>query len=127
MIGGGRLFGRLPGLTRETFLSASVGGERLARINALIAASSRAPLLDLGRLKADLPVPAGPCPAVLVLGAADDNVVDAEGVASLARAYGVEPVVIDGIAHDVMLDAEWEAAAGAVLRWLSGLRRAGEA
>lgn len=32
----------------------------------------------------------------------------------LGRAYGVEPIVIDGAAHDLMLDPRWEQAAEAI-------------
>jgi pimeloyl-ACP methyl ester carboxylesterase len=39
----------------------------------------------------------------------------------LAHAYGVEPYVVAGSGHDVMLDGSWAEAADAVLRWASTL------
>lgn len=33
-------------------------------------------------------------------------------------AYDTQPVVLSGMAHDVMLDTRWEAAAEALQRWL---------
>ncbi len=51
---------------------------------------------------------------VLVLGAADDQLFSPAEVAATAAAYGVEPVILDDLAHDVMLDTNWEQAAAAL-------------
>lgn len=45
---------------------------------------------------------------------------DQEGAQETAEWYGTEPVVITGIAHDVMLDTAWERAAEALQLWLDG-------
>lgn len=44
-----------------------------------------------------------------------------EAVRETAAAYGVEPVEVGGVAHDLMLDARWESAARALEQWLSAL------
>jgi hypothetical protein len=33
-------------------------------------------------------------------------------------AYNTQPVVLSGMAHDVMLDTRWEEAAGELQKWL---------
>ena len=57
------------------------------------------------------------CP-VLVVGTPDDRVVDEKAVEVTASAYGVDPVWLPGIGHDLMLDAGWEKALSVVLDWI---------
>ena len=66
-----------------------------------------------------LPHRIGPvrCP-VLVVGTPDDRVVDEAAVEETAAAYGVEPIWLPGIGHDLMLDAGWEKALSVVLDWM---------
>ncbi len=57
---------------------------------------------------------------VWVCGAADDAVVDCEGVRETAAALGAPPpLLLPGIGHDVMLDARWRSAADALAAWLA--------
>jgi alpha-beta hydrolase superfamily lysophospholipase len=58
---------------------------------------------------------------MLVLGAGGDWIFPEPDVRATATAYGVEPVLIDDLAHDVMLDPHWERAAEAVVDWLGSL------
>ncbi|KAK1576970.1 hypothetical protein Q3G72_017940 [Acer saccharum] len=89
----------------------------------LMKKSSRMPLFDLRKLNASLPVPSVPKSSieVLVVGAKDDFIVDAEGLNETGRFYGVSPVCVEGIAHDMMLDSSWEKGAAAILSWLDNL------
>lgn len=66
-----------------------------------------------------LPHRIGPvrCP-VLVVGTPDDRVVDERAVTETARAYGVDPVWLPGIGHDLMLDGGWEKPLSVVLDWI---------
>jgi pimeloyl-ACP methyl ester carboxylesterase len=107
---------------RELFFSADLPEGELAAYMRELAACSRARLLDLKDVnqRVPLPHPSDPPPA-FVLGGADDGVVDPPAVAELAAAYGVRPVLLEGLAHDVMLDTRWEAAAGALKAWLDAL------
>lgn len=41
-----------------------------------------------------------------------------EGVRESAAAYGTTAVILQGLAHDVMLDTRWEEAAKALEQWL---------
>lgn len=57
------------------------------------------------------------CP-VLVVGSPDDRIIRPVDVERTAAMYGVEPVWLDGMGHDVMLDAGWDRALDTVLDWV---------
>nr|DAD35379.1 TPA_asm: hypothetical protein HUJ06_006019 [Nelumbo nucifera] len=112
-------------LCKETFFSAEMEDHLVQHYQELMKESSRLPLLDLKKLNAPLPISSVPRSTlqVLVLGASDDFIVDAEGLNETARFYGVSPVCIKGVAHDVMLDRSWEKGADVVLLWLNSLNK----
>ncbi|XP_034208636.1 uncharacterized protein LOC117622167 isoform X2 [Prunus dulcis] len=91
----------------------------------LIKKSSRIPLFDLRKLNAALPVPSVPKSAIelLVLGANDDFIVDAEGLKETGRFYGVSPICVEAVAHDMMLDCLWDKGAKVILSWLKDLKK----
>ncbi|CAK0856661.1 unnamed protein product [Prorocentrum cordatum] len=77
-------------------------------------------LLDLRRLSGSLPVeavPPGKLP-VMVAGGDADVIVDREALEETARAHGVEAVILEGVAHDAMLDLKWEDTANAIADWI---------
>lgn len=47
---------------------------------------------------------------------------DMEGLQETGRFYGVSPVCLPGLAHDIMLDTSWEKGAESILSWVDGLR-----
>ena len=113
-------------LCRDTFFSPTLTESELVRYQSAIAASTpgKTRLLDLRHLNNDLPVakPAAPTPPLLVLGAALDAVVDAQGVRDTATWVGAPPpTFVAACGHDVMLDACWRDAAQAVHGWLGTL------
>ncbi|KAG2710698.1 hypothetical protein I3760_04G040600 [Carya illinoinensis] len=112
-------------LCKETFFSSTMEDHLVLRYQELMRESSRMPLFDLRKLNAALPVPSVPKGSidVLVLGATDDFIVDAEGLRETGRFYGVSPVSVEGVAHDMMLDCSWEKGAKAILSWLTALRK----
>ncbi|GAY43899.1 hypothetical protein WN943_005283 [Citrus x changshan-huyou] len=112
-------------LCKETFFSSSMEDHLVLRYQELMKESSRMPLFDLRKLNASLPVPSVPKSSikVLVLGAKDDFIVDAQGLSETGSFYGVSPVCVEGVAHDMMLDCSWEKGASVILSWLDGLRR----
>ncbi|PPR97700.1 hypothetical protein GOBAR_AA22963 [Gossypium barbadense] len=91
----------------------------------LMKESSRVPLFDLRKLNESLPVPkmTACSTEILVLGAKDDFIVDAEGLNETGRFYNVTPICIEGVAHDMMLDCSWGEGANVILSWLNGLNR----
>ncbi|XP_062152803.1 uncharacterized protein LOC133861110 [Alnus glutinosa] len=112
-------------LCKETFFSATMEDHLVLRYQELMRESSRMPLFDLRKLNASLPVPSVPKGSieVLVLGASDDFIVDAEGLNETGRFYGVSPVSVEGVAHDMMLDCSWEKGAKVILSWLTALKK----
>ncbi|KAH6825881.1 alpha/beta-Hydrolases superfamily protein [Perilla frutescens var. hirtella] len=110
-------------LCKETFFSADMEDHLVLRYQKLMTESSRKPLFDLRKLNASLPVPPMKDPSlkILVLGANDDFIVDAEGLNETGRFYGVSPVCVEGVAHDMMLDCSWEKGAETILSWLHAL------
>jgi pimeloyl-ACP methyl ester carboxylesterase len=56
---------------------------------------------------------------VLVIGGDADRLFGRGEMERTARAYGGEPIMIPGAAHDLMLDPRWEQVAGAMLSWLT--------
>lgn len=57
-------------------------------------------------------------PPVLVMGGDADLIVDVQGVEETAAFYKTEPVVLRGVAHDMMLDIGWEKPAQVIREWL---------
>ncbi|XP_058088981.1 uncharacterized protein LOC131235696 [Magnolia sinica] len=112
-------------LCKETFFSAGVDDHIVQRYQELMKESSRMPLFDLKKLNAMLPPPSVPKDFVeiLIMGASDDFIVDMEGLSETARFYGVPPVCVEGVAHDMMLDMSWEKGARVILSWLNKLNK----
>lgn len=110
-------------LCKETFFSAGMEDLLVQRYQELMKESSRMSLFDLKKLNASLPLPPVPKNSVkiLVLGASDDFIVDAEGLDETAQFYGIAPVCVEGVAHDMMLDSSWKKGAELILSWLNGL------
>jgi len=57
------------------------------------------------------------CP-MLVMGAAEDELIPSAFVRATARSHGAPLQVLDGVGHLMMLDAAWEAAADCLLDWM---------
>ncbi|MQM20156.1 hypothetical protein Taro_053171 [Colocasia esculenta] len=112
-------------LCKETFFSLTMEDQVVQRYQELMKQSSRVPIFDLRKLNSSLPVPSVPhdFTKVLVLGAGSDFIVDGEGLRETARFYGVEPVCLERVAHDVMLDCSWEKGAEVILSWLKDMNR----
>ncbi|KAJ9564435.1 hypothetical protein OSB04_000401 [Centaurea solstitialis] len=107
-------------LCKETFFSEGMDDHLVLRYQELMKESSRMPLFDLRKLNASLPVASVPNPStkVFVMGAADDFIVDAKGLEETGSFYGVQPVCVEGVAHDMMLDSSWEKGAEQILSWI---------
>ena len=58
---------------------------------------------------------------VMVAGGALDLVIPPNLVSATARAYRVEPVMFETMAHDMMLEADWRRLADAILAWVETL------
>ncbi|KAI3824206.1 hypothetical protein L1987_05656 [Smallanthus sonchifolius] len=107
-------------LCKETFFSREMEDHLVLRYQELMTESSRMPLFDLRKLNASLPVASVPnlSTRVLVMGASDDFIVDAKGLEETGSFYGVQPVCVEGVAHDMMLDSSWNKGAELILSWI---------
>lgn len=110
---------------RECFFSKEVEEKDIKKYMRLINDSSKARLLDLKKLNEELPIvdkskgrQKGK-EKVLVIGGKDDYVVDAEGVRETAEFWQVEANLIEGLAHDVMLDAKWQTVAERMMQFVN--------
>ncbi|GAA0619623.1 MULTISPECIES: alpha/beta hydrolase [Thalassospira] len=57
-------------------------------------------------------------PAMLVMGARDDEIIQSELIHHTAKRYGADYALIDDIHHAMMLDKNWEKVAETILEWL---------
>ena len=112
-------------LARELFFDDALSEDELARYVRRFAADSTCSL-DLGEFVRSLPSKAADAsgraawlaraPPLVVVGAARDAIVDAEGVAETARFLGTTPRVLDA-PHDLMLASGWQLAADELIEW----------
>lgn len=111
---------------RDLFFSKDIPEDRLKRYHRQLAACSAVRLLDLSDMNRQVPLAPAPRdhPPALVVGAADDRVVDVQAVEELAKYYGVTPTVLPRTAHDCMLDTRWEEPALVLQHWLATLQTA---
>ena len=58
---------------------------------------------------------------MLILAAGADHMISVRQQQRTASAYETTAVVVDGAAHDLMLDARWETSAEAILDWVHAL------
>jgi alpha-beta hydrolase superfamily lysophospholipase len=55
---------------------------------------------------------------LLILGAEKDNAITPDQVHATARAYGAKAEIFPNMAHDMMLEKDWESVAKRILGWL---------
>jgi pimeloyl-ACP methyl ester carboxylesterase len=108
-----------PNWVRESFFSAHTPAEDIARWSGLLGEESRRVQLDM--LMLSTPVPDRMGDPVLVLGADEDGCCPAQALRATARAYRTTAEVFHGMGHDMMLEPGWEAVAGRIDEWLTGL------
>ncbi len=58
-------------------------------------------------------------PTLLVVGAEHDNLIPPSQVRMSAETYNVDPVILPGMGHGVMLEAGWRLAADTIAHWLA--------
>ncbi|MCB1172102.1 MAG: alpha/beta fold hydrolase [Leptospiraceae bacterium] len=111
---------RRPELTRYHFFSESISANQLNRYHARMQPESFLAFLDMLLFNRPQPKKArtnSPVP-MLVSGAANDTVFRPDQVRATARAYGVEAQIFKNMAHDMMLDADWQSVAIAIQQWI---------
>ncbi len=105
-----------PDLTREAFFSADISPEKLNEYFARLQDESYLAFLDM--LAFNLPKPKRVETPLLVLGAANDVMFHPGEIEATGRAYHTRAEIFPNMAHDMMLEAGWQAAADRILGWL---------
>ncbi len=105
-----------PQLAQEAFFSADMPEKTVKRYFSKLQDDSFRIYLDM--LGLNLPKPKKVKTPVLVLGAADDTIFSVAQIEATARAYGAEMEIFPNMAHDMMLEAGWQAVADRILKWL---------
>jgi pimeloyl-ACP methyl ester carboxylesterase len=103
-------------LAREQFFSTEMPEAEVARHASRLQDESYRAFLDMMLL--NLPRPKRVKAPLLVLGAENDIIFPQNEVRDTARAYGTTAEFFSGMAHDMMLEAGWQAVADRILNWL---------
>ncbi len=106
-------------LVREAFFSAGLSDEAVAHFADRMQDESYLGFLDMVAFAR--PRPKRVKTPLLVLGGAEDRIFLPKEVAATASAYGIEPVMFAGMAHDLMLEPGWQAVADRMIEWIRGL------
>ena len=105
-----------PELAREAFFSADMPDEQLLPYFRKLQNDSYRAFLDM--LIFNLPKTKQITTPILVLGAENDTIFSVRQNQSTARAYSTQAEMIPDIAHDIMLEANWQKVANRILTWL---------
>ena len=111
-----------PALCREAFFSADISGENLDAYFKRMQDESYLAFLDM--MIFNLPNPDSIQTDLLILGADNDTIFYPDEIEATAKAYQTHPVMFPGMAHNMMLERNWESVADSILNWLDekGLR-----
>jgi pimeloyl-ACP methyl ester carboxylesterase len=109
-----------PQLTREAFFSRDIPAAQLAAYFARMQDESYLAYLDMLFLHVPRPRRVAPTP-MLVLGGADDAIIAPAEVRATARTYHAAGGIFPRLAHDLMLEAGWQAVADRIIAWLQGV------
>lgn len=105
-----------PDMLKETCFSSDFSDEEIARLFPYIQPESIKVSIDT---MLNLPKPKKVGTPLLVLGAANDRVFSVAEVHATARAYSTQAHIFPNMAHDMMLEKDWQKVADKILEWLS--------
>ncbi len=105
-----------PQMAREAFFSKDLPDDLLQVFWEQMQDESYMALLDM--VAVDLPRPDRVKTPLLVLGAERDNMLKPAEIMATAGAYHSQYMIIPGVAHDSMLELQWQSVAERILVWL---------
>jgi alpha-beta hydrolase superfamily lysophospholipase len=105
-----------PSLCREMLFSADMPEPEVEAYFARMQDEAYRAYLDMVLL--NLPRPKRVKTPLLVLGAVNDKAISIGEVEATARAYDTQAEILADMAHDMMLEAGWQAVADRILSWL---------
>lgn len=103
-------------LVREAFFSEDIDTEILKKCFSQLQDESFLAFLDMVLL--NLPHPEKTSTPLLILGAANDRVFSPKEVELTARAYNAHSKIMENMAHNMMLERDWQKVANFILNWL---------
>jgi alpha-beta hydrolase superfamily lysophospholipase len=106
-----------PSLTREAFFSMDIQPDTLSRYFNLMQDESYLAFLDM--MIFQLPNPKKVTTDLLILGAEKDTIFHVDEMEATAAAYGKNPEIFKGMAHDMMLEEGWQAVADRMIEWFA--------
>jgi pimeloyl-ACP methyl ester carboxylesterase len=106
-----------PELVGEAFFSTDLPKELLMEYWKQTQDDSFRAFLDMVAL--DLPKPEKVKTPLLILGAARDNMIGPREIEATARAYHTQAEIIPDVAHNSMLERNWQSVADRILTWLN--------
>lgn len=109
-------FVRTKELIRESFFSDNIDGVSLAKYAAQIKDESYFAFLDM--LLLNLPRPEKITTPILVMGAEKDRFFFEKQALRTAKAYHTKALIVEHVAHDMMLERDWQKAADIIISWL---------
>ena len=104
------------GLTRELFFSEDINPSEFEEYFGQLHGESYRAFLDM--LLFALPRPSRVDAPMLVLGAENDVVFPPADVLATAAAYDTTATIFPQMAHDMMLEREWQTVADAIVEWV---------
>lgn len=104
-------------LAREAFFSPTIPPSLLKRNFSRLQDESYLAFLDM--LVFRLPRPDRVSTPVVVLGAENDALFRPKELRATAAAYAGQVKIFPGMAHDMMLEQDWETVADYILKWLA--------
>jgi pimeloyl-ACP methyl ester carboxylesterase len=107
-----------PDMCKEVLFSADMPESQVAAYFARLQNESYRAYMDMMLL--NLPKLKRVESPLLVLGAVNDKAISVHEVEATARAYGVQAEIFPDMAHNMMLEAGWQAVADRILTWLEG-------
>lgn len=105
-----------PELVQEAFFSAQMPKEKVMAYFSRLQEESFRAFLDM--LALNLPHVSRIDSPLLVLGAKNDRMISTKEVEATARAFCVKAELFDDMAHDMMLEHDWQDVANRILDWL---------
>lgn len=108
-----------PALARDCFFSAGLAQDQVLNYWGQLQDESFLGFLDM--LAFNLPRPAKVKTPMLVLGGGKDRIFSTEEVGATARAYNTKAEIFADMAHDMMLEPQWELVAQRIAAWIKAL------
>jgi len=105
-----------PKLAREAFFSMDIPPDTLNGYFGLMQDESYLAFLDM--MLFNLPDPGKVSTEMLILGADEDAIFYPDEIEATAAAYGKKSEIFKDMAHDMMLEAGWQAVADRIIGWL---------